>query len=127
MFFDCQGPGMCFAIPDICKTPITPFPHVDFCFEFMAIPNVTNILWCCMPAHNKKTKVPLTLGDFAGIGLGVRYPNVMGPEQKIMGTRTFLIKGGHATRVTNPTKQNGNNARGLLLVPPQLKAVNLCA
>jgi hypothetical protein len=57
----------------------------------------------------------------------VRDQKVSGPEKKTMGSKTFLIKGAHATRVTSLTKQNGSNATGMLLVPPQLKCLNLCA
>jgi len=127
MFSACQGPSLDVAFPDVCKTPAVPIPYVDLGLGLMAIPNVTNILWQCMPAHNKKTKIPLTFGDNAGIGLGVRKPRVMSQSKKITGSSTFLIKGAPAVRLTSLTQQNGGNANGILLTPPQLKCVNLCA
>ena len=123
----CQGPSLDFAIPDVCKTPAVPFPHPDFGLGFTAVPNVTNIFFMCMCAHNKKTKIPLTFGDTAGIGLGVRMPSVMGQSKKITASNTFLIKGSPATRVTSFTKQNRGNVNGILATPPQLTSVNLCA
>jgi hypothetical protein len=57
----------------------------------------------------------------------VRKPRVMSQSKKITGSSTFLIKGSPAVRLTSLTQQNGGNANGILLTPPQLKCVNLCA
>ncbi|ADU37105.1 MULTISPECIES: DUF4150 domain-containing protein [Variovorax] len=127
MFFAAQGPSLDIGVPDVCKTPAVPIPHIDIGLGLMAIPNVPNIFWSCMMAHNKKTKIPLTFGDTAGIGLGVRVPSVMGQSKKITASNTFLIKGSPATRVTSFTKQNRGNVNGILATPPQLTCVNLCA
>jgi hypothetical protein len=51
----------------------------------------------------------------------------MSQSKKITGSSTFLIKGSPAVRLTSLTQQNGGNANGILLTPPQLKCVNLCA
>jgi Domain of unknown function (DUF4150) len=120
----CQGPSLDIAIPDVCKTPAVPFPHPDFGLGFTAVPNVTNIYWMCMCAHNKKTKIPLTFGDNAGIGLGVRKPRVMSYSKKTTGSNNFLIKGSPGVRLTSMTQQNGGNAVGLQLTPGQLKCMN---
>lgn len=128
MFFSAQGPCTDIAFPDVCKTPVVPFPHIDIGLGLMAIPNVPNILWCCMPAHNKKTVIPISLGDIAGIGLGVRMPSVMGPVKAAANcSSTFLIKGAPAKRMTTITKQNRGNARGIQLIPAQIKCLNFCA
>ena len=127
MYFGAQGPSLDIGGPDVCKTPAVPIPHIDIGLGLMAIPNVPNIFWCGMMAHNKKTKIPLTFGDTAGIGLGVRVPSVMGQSKRVTGSNTFLIKGSPAARVTSSTKQNRGNTPGGLLTPPQTKCVDLCA
>lgn len=127
MHCGCQGPSLDIAGPDVCKTPAVPFPHPNFGLGFMAVPNVTNIYWMCMCAHNKKTKIPLTFGDNAGIGLGVRKQRVMSYSKKTTGSNTFLIKGSPAVRLTSLTQQNGGNGWGGQLTPGQPNNMNFMA
>ncbi len=124
MFCACQGPSLDVAFPDVCKMPVVPTPLPDFGLGFTAVPNVTNIYWMCMCAHNKKTKIPLTFGDNTGIGLGIRKPRVMSYSKKTTGSNNFLIKGSPAVRLTSMTQQNGGNAWGMQLTPGQLKCLN---
>jgi len=100
---------------------------VDIGLGLMGNLNVTHILWGGMPAHNKKTKILMTFGDNAGIGLGVRKARVMAYSERKTGSGTFLVKGVPAVRVMSLTKQNGGNCPGLLSTPPQLTCVNCCA
>lgn len=127
MFADCQLMGMDLAFPDICKTPpaLLPVPYPNFALGPMAIPNVWNTLLMMMPAHNLLTTIPITNGDNPGVALGLISQTVMAQARRITCVPNVLFGCIPATRLTGLTIQNTINARGMRVLPSQLKVVLL--
>jgi len=80
-----------------------------------------------MPAHNLATQIPLSMGDNAGVAMGVASGMVMGPSRHLMGSFGVIYEGTPATKMTSPTGQNGMslNAPGMTLAPAQFKVMIL--
>jgi hypothetical protein len=137
MFVNSSGPlpGMDFAFPDTCITPIpspvgpipTPLPYPNSTLAPTAIPTQFKTLLMCMPAHNlTTTKVP-SLGDQPGLLLGVASGMVMGPQRHMMGSTNLFIGGPPCTKMLSPGGHNGMspNIPGLTIAPSQIKLMSL--
>jgi hypothetical protein len=129
MFANCQMMGMDTGFPDVCLTPSpagpVPIPYPNIAMGPTAIPNVPNVLFMGMPAHNMGTTVPLTNGDNAGVATGVASGTVMGPSRHLTAAFTVLVKGMPATRLTSMSLQNNTNCPGARVVPSQTKVLLL--
>jgi hypothetical protein len=129
MFANCQMMGMDTGFPDVCLTPSpagpVPIPYPNIAMGPTAIPNVPNVLFMGMPAHNMGTTVPLTNGDNAGVATGVASGTVMGPSRHLTAAFTVLVKGMPATRMTSMSLQNNTNCPGVRVVPSQTKVLLL--
>ena len=101
MFANCQLSGMDLGFPDCCKTPIPPIPYPNMAMGPVTIPIPFNILLKCVPQHNLMSFRPITLGDTAGIGLGLVSQTVMAQQRHLTGAFTYIIRGTPATRVTS--------------------------
>lgn len=116
--------GIAFAFPNICMTPAPPAPNpvpipypsiADLSSADNASENVT--------AGGKgiilsgETKVGSTSGDEAGIGTGKGViSGTQGGECTFpQGSGTVEVNGKPVVRLGDPTKQNGNNADGVVL------------
>lgn len=77
----------------------------------------------CMPAHNMTTERVISMGDNAGVGLGVISGVVMGPGRARAGSDNLSIGGSPASKMGMPTKQNGANPNGfgLSISPSQTR------
>ena len=132
MFVCSQGPmpGMDFAFPDVCMTPAVvpvPIPYPNIALSSTAIPNVTHIFILGMPAHNLMTTGTISQGDMAGVNGGVVSGMVAGPSRHLMGSSKYFISSAPATRMLDPSAQNGMapNAMGTALAPSQTKMLCL--
>ena len=129
MFANCQMMGMDTGFPDVCLTPSpagpVPIPYPNIAMGPTAIPNVPNVLFMGMPAHNMGTTVPLTNGDNAGVATGVASGTVMGPSRHLTAAFTVLVKGMPATRLTSMALQNNTHCPGARVVPSQTKVLLL--
>ena len=133
MFANCQLGGLNFGFPDTCLTPagpaVVPIPYPNLATGLTANPATAcrKIYLSCMPAHNLRTQVPMSMGDNAGVGTGVASGMVMGPCRHLMGSFGVIYEGAPATKMTSPTGQNGMsmNAPGMTLVPGQFKVMIL--
>lgn len=130
MFANCQAGGMNFGFPDVCLTPIVvpvPIPYPNISMGPMAMPATAalKVLLMGLPAHNLMTMVMLSMGDNAGINLGLLSGLVMGPTRWMMGSFGVLMGGMPATKMTSMTGQNGLslNAVGISMVPSQFKVL----
>ncbi|MFM0647716.1 DUF4150 domain-containing protein [Paraburkholderia bryophila] len=92
-----------------------------------AIPNVSNILVACAPAHNLATIIPVTTGDAPGSMGGVSSGTVCASSRHINGANTVLLHGMPTTRMTDPTQQNATNAIGTGTSPSQTHILNLAS
>lgn len=131
MFAKTQMPAQSLAFPDVCLTPAppapapVPVPYPNIAISAMAVPNVTNVLFVGMPAHNLGTTTPMTNGDNPGLATGVASATVMAPQRNLTGAFTCLIKGMPATRLTSVSLQNSTNAPGATITPSQTKVLIL--
>lgn len=133
VFVNAQGPipSMDFAFPDVCKTPVlgvpVPLPYPNIALGPTAIPTQFTVLLQCMPAHNMATTKPMSLGDTPGLMGGVVSQLVMGPERHLKGSLKLFIGGPPATRMLDPSGQNGMlpNDPGVTLSPAQVTVMSL--
>lgn len=115
------------GFPDVCNTPcglaIVPTPYPNIATNTTAIPTQSRCLIMCMPAHNMTTQRTVSVGDNAGVALGVISGLVMGPGRSKAGSDNLSIGGSPATKLGMPTKQNGAtpNAFGVSLSPSQTR------
>lgn len=123
-------PGMDFAFPDPCNTPfgpvIMPVPYMNFTFAVMALITQFKVLLMCMPAHNLTTTKMPSIGDNAGIFLGLASGMVMGPQRHFFGSTNLYIGGPPCTKLLSPGGHNGMapNIPGLTIFPSQVKVAN---
>ncbi len=133
MFVNANGPlpGMDFAFPDVCKTPIAgvpvPLPYPNLAMEVTTIPPQMVVFLMMMPAHNMAAVKELSLGDTPGLELGLIGPFDMGPARHEFGSTNLFLGGPPATKLTSPTGQNGlaPNAVGATIVPSQIVLLSL--
>lgn len=130
MFANCQAGGMNLGFPDVCLTPIlvpVPIPYPNIAMGPMAMPLTAalQVMITAMPAHNLATIIMLSMGDNAGINLGLLSGFVMGPSRWLIGSFSVLMGGMPATKLTSMSGQNGLslNAPGVSLVPSQVKVL----
>ncbi len=129
MFAKTQMSGLSIGFPDVCLTPapsgVAPIPYPNLSMSMLSVPNVLNVLYAGMPAHNMGTIAPMTMGDTAGVSLGVASGMVMGPQSNLTGAFTALVGGLPTTRLTSVALGNLSNAPGATLVPSQFKVLVL--
>ena len=133
MFVNTQMGGLDFGFPDVCLTPTPvgpiPIPYPNMAMPMTAIPPTAamNVLTVVMPTHNLMTTVPMSMGDNAGVNMGVASGMVMGPCRHLMGSVKTLVGGSPVTKMLSPTGQNGMslNAPGMSMVPCQVKVMVL--
>ncbi len=132
VFMNSSGPipAPDFAFPDVCLTPVVvpvPIPYPNFALAPMAIPSQFTVLTMCMPAHNMLTTKPISLGDNAGVNMGVASGMVMGPQRPILGSTGIFVGGPPCTRMLGMGAQNGMspNIPGITIAPSQVKVMVL--
>ena len=132
MFANCSMPGMDFGMPDVCLTPLAagapvPIPYPNTSMKVMALPPTTSIkhLIMFMPSHNISTTIPTSMGDTAGVQMGVASGTVMGPVRNTKCSMKVITGGLPATRMLDTTMQNSTNAMGMTLAPCQFKVIIL--
>jgi hypothetical protein len=124
-------PGMDFGFPDVCNTPlgpvVTPIPYPNFTLAVTAIPTQFKVLTMCMPAHNMTAMKLPSIGDNAGLLLGVGSGLVMGPQRHLFGSTNLFIGGPPTTKLLSPGGHNGMspNIPGLTIAPSQIKVMSL--
>jgi hypothetical protein len=119
--------GICFAFPDICKTPAPPGPPVP-----VPYPNIGQLTEASDVSDSTGTgkvtvggspvvlantsTIPTTTGDEAGNAPGGVISNGFGQKVEFpQGSSTVTIHGKAVVRMLDPTKQNDGNADGVVL------------
>lgn len=133
MFQSTMGGGMSLGFPDVCLTPTPagpiPIPYPNMATGATANPMTTalTVLTDCMPSLNQMSQTMISMGDNAGVNMGVASGLVMGPQEFILGSFTVLKEGAPAQRMTSITGHNGlsMNAPGISLVPSQVTVLVL--
>ena len=130
MFANCSLGGMDFGMPDVCLTPTPvgpiPIPYPNTAQLPMALPPTASLkhLISMMPAHHLGTTIPMSMGDKAGVNMGVASGTVMGPARNTMGSVKVFTGGMPATKWLSPALQNSTNVpAGMTMVPSQFKVM----
>ncbi len=113
--------------PDTCLVPAppgppvpTPFPNMAQCA--MATGTTTKVMVMNMPALTEASKIPMSMGDEAGVGGGVVSGMNMGPVAFRTSSSKVSFEGKKAVTLTSTTAHNGSNANmpaGTHLAPSQ--------
>lgn len=134
MFANCQMGGMHFAFPDVCLTPAPPAPPIPIPYPNTSQGLTANPGTACkkiflsfMPAHNLMTMGTISMGDNAGVNMGVASGMVMGPHRHMLGSTGVMYEAMPVTKMTSMTGQNGMsmNIPGMTIVPSQFKVLIL--
>ena len=133
MFMLSMGPGMDLAFPDVCKTPIlgapVPIPYPDISYSATSEPAADNVLVSCTPALNQISEGLVSVGDDAGLELGLVSEDISGETVYVVGCITVLVDGIPAQRLTSVTGQNAMgvlpNAPGVCVCPSQVTVLAL--
>lgn len=119
--------GMCMGMPDVCLVPAppappipTPFPNLAQCA--MATGTTTKVMIMNMPALTEASKIPLSMGDEAGVGGGVVSGVNMGQVAFRTSSSKVSFEGKKAVMLTAVSAHNGSNANmpaGVHMAPSQ--------
>lgn len=123
--------GVCFAMPDVCKTPAPPAPPVPIPYPNIAqLASATGTAMKVMvenkPVIVEGAKVPNSQGDEAGTAGGVVSGTNMGPAQFKMGSSKVTAQGKAVVFLGGMTAHNGSNANapaGTIIAPSQAKVL----
>lgn len=137
VFVNTQMGGLNMAFPDVCMTPIPtpvgpvpvpiPYPNISTGVTAMPFTAAFKTLILAMPAHNLMTTGTISMGDNAGIYMGLLSGLVMGPTRHVFGSTNLMMGGLPVTKMLSPSGQNGfsPNTIGLTLAPSQVKVMSL--
>jgi hypothetical protein len=122
---------MCQGIPDVCLVPAPPAPPIPTPFpnlgQFaMAVLTTIKVLVMNMPALTQSSKIPMSMGDEAGVGGGVMSGMIMGPIAFRTASTKVKFEGQGALLLTAMSAHNGANANmpaGLVMAAAQAKVI----
>lgn len=129
-----QG-GTAMGMPDVCLTPAPPLPPIPIPYPNTAMIATANPSTCCkkvfismMPTVTKKTEIPMSQGDNAGVAGGVVSGMMMGPVKFNKGSAKVKVEGSEVIRMLDLSGHNGSNPNvpvGNVLAPSQTKVMIL--
>ena len=121
---------MCFAIPDVCKTPAAPspipIPYPNTAQWTSATGFVDKVTVEMRPVVAEGTKIPMSNGDEAGVVGGVTSGSNMKEVQPKTFSSTVVFGGKKAVMLTATTAHNGASANipaGAHIAPSQMKVL----
>jgi len=116
--------GICFAFPDVCKTPAPPspspvpipYPNVGT----LSAAQMSNLSDTVFAQSNRvvrsDSEIPNSTGDQAGSADGVKSGSVGGSVTFTSASQSVFCDGGKGVvRMFDSTQQNGDNAVGVVL------------
>lgn len=115
--------GICFAFPNVCKTPVPP-PPTQVPIPYPSIGQLKDATGTSPdvnagsnPVVTTASTIASTTGDSAGTGLGVKGspPSIGGPVKFTAGSASVFANGNAVVRMGDPTDQNNGNAVGKVL------------
>lgn len=123
--------GQCFAMPDVCKTPVPggppvpiPYPNIGMLMQITG--ESTKVKICNFGAVTKKSEIPRSMGDEAGTLGGVVSNVNMDKIVYKKGSSKVKVEGQALQHVTAMTGHNGMNANmpsGMQVAPSQVKVL----
>jgi hypothetical protein len=133
MFQLTMGGGTSLGTPDVCLTPSpvgpvpVPYPNTAMGATSNPLTTALTVLTDCMPSLNQMSQSMISMGDNAGVSMGVASGMVMGPQSYVLGSFTVLKEGVPAQRMTSITGHNGlsMNCPGVALGPSQVTVLVL--
>lgn len=129
-----KGGGMCFAFPDVLKTPApplpqpVPLPYPNMGQLAMGTMTTLKVKIMNMPALHKNSQIMLTSGGETGVLKGTSAPTQLGGVTFRMGSLKVKAEGQPLVLLLKPTAHNGNppNAPvGFVAVTAQTKVIVL--
>lgn len=124
-----QG-GVCFAFPDVCKTPSpggpVPIPYPNFGQVMQVQKTATKVKFCNKEVATKKSEMPMSQGDEPGVAGGVVSNVNMNKVIYRKCSSKVKAMGQQVAYLTSMTGQNGNNANmpaGNQIAPSQVKVI----
>lgn len=114
--------GICFAFPNVCKTPTPggppvpiPYPSIGSLGDTVAFSSSVNAGQ--NPVVTTASSIPTTKGDAAGTlgGVAGSPPSFGGPVKFTQGSTSVFANGNPVVRMGDPTDQNNGNAVGTVL------------
>lgn len=126
-----NGGGVCFAFPDVCKTPAPPgspipIPYPNFGQVMQIQKTAKKVKFCQKAAVTKKSEIPMSQGDEAGIVGGVVSNKNMSKVTYKKGSSKVKVEGQECEHLTAMTGHNGKNANmpaGAQIAPSQVKVL----
>ena len=122
-----NGGGQAMGMPDVCKVPAPPLPPIPTPFPNIAmLPQAVGtsvmVKIASRPVVTVASKVPISMGDEAGVAGGVVSGVFIGPCSFKLGVPTVKIEGNDVVTQLKPTAHNGTsaNAMGTILSPSQM-------
>lgn len=124
--------GQCFAFPDVCKTPAppapspVPIPYPNIGMVMQATKTASKVKICQQPTVTKKSEMPRSQGDEAGVAGGVVSGRNMDKVSFKKGSSKVKIEGQECEFLSAMTGHNGSNANmpaGAQVAPSQVKVL----
>jgi Tuberculosis necrotizing toxin/Domain of unknown function (DUF4150) len=113
-------PVVVFNRPDVCKSPVAPVPYPIFAPLDSSILTTPTVRATSVPTFNLKSRVPLVLGDEAGVGMGVQSGTFSGTGLTWPTGSSSTVRAEKAllVRHDDPFMMNGGNTTGKLVFQP---------
>ena len=127
-----KGAGQAFAFPDVCKTPAPPapspipLPYPNAALLVQVEKESTKVKFAAKGVVTRKSEMPRSMGDEAGLAGGVVSGKNMGKVVFKRGSSKVKVEGQPVQHLAAPTAHNGANANmpaGLQVAPSQLKVL----
>jgi hypothetical protein len=122
-----NGGGQAMGMPDVCKVPAPPLPPIPTPFPNIAmlpqaVGGSVKVKIQNKPVITVAAKVPISMGDEAGVAGGVVSGLNVGPCAFKLGVPTVKIEGNAVVTQLKPTGHNGSSANcmGAILAPSQM-------
>lgn len=114
-----QGKGVCFAFPDVCKTPTpggpVPIPYPNIAQLAEADKTSKSVLVGDKPVILKTSQISKSMGDQAGTAGGVVSGKTGGKVTFTTASGSVQIEDAGVVRMLDQTQQNDGNAQGVVL------------
>jgi len=111
--------GMCFAFPDVCKTPTpggpVPIPYPNIGDLSQATQTSQSVKINGKPIILEDSEIPTSSGDEAGSVGGVVSGKIKGKVTFATYSSTVKVEGKGVVRMGDTTRQNEDNAVGTVL------------
>jgi carboxyl-terminal processing protease len=96
---------------------MVPMPYLNIALNTTAVTFSPNVRWSSNPALNASHLLPLTMGDEAGVGGGLKSGSIKGKAETVAGSPIVFVNSAPAKHLLNPVTGNAGNAMGVCSIP----------